>query len=492
MNEDGVSVDESLVCEVEQMLKTLLKERQHTKEHVLQATVCALQRQFDGELVNESFMYQYNNSTPTPTLLSDDLNHTITLQSGSSTTTQHQQPRKKLVRGYLDGCFDLMHSGHYNAIRQAKAICDELVVGVHSDAEILRNKGPPVMNNDERMATVRACKWVDHAEFDTPYTPTIELLDRLGCDFVVHGDDIAVGADGVDVYTKMRDAGRFRVVKRPERISTTDLVGRLLLLTKNHHLHNIDVGSDVALPSTEKHEGEEKKTTLPTPSETSNTLNSTLLATTPNGDQRADRRVSGFLPTTWRLSQFANHRKPKPNDTIVYVDGSFDMFHVGHIEALEKVAQMGTFVYVGLFDDDTINQHAGCNFPIMNLHERVLNVLSCKYVDEVVMGAPFELTKDLCRTLNVSVVATLPSGLEYMNLYPSSDSSSENAEENRLQEIQSLEKVRICAVTTSRLLSTDDVIHRIVANRMKYERRNRTRVAKEETYLADKSYVQEA
>jgi ethanolamine-phosphate cytidylyltransferase len=36
-----------------------------------------------------------------------------------------------------------------------------LVVGVHSDAEILKNKGPTVMNEEERYEAVRACKWVD-------------------------------------------------------------------------------------------------------------------------------------------------------------------------------------------------------------------------------------------------------------------------------------------------------------------------------------------
>jgi ethanolamine-phosphate cytidylyltransferase len=68
---------------------------------------------------------------------------------------------KKPIRTYIDGCFDIMHSGHYNAIRQAKQLTDILVVGVHSDAEILKHKGPPVMNEEERLATVRACKWVD-------------------------------------------------------------------------------------------------------------------------------------------------------------------------------------------------------------------------------------------------------------------------------------------------------------------------------------------
>jgi hypothetical protein len=36
--------------------------------------------------------------------------------------------------------------------------------------------------------------------------------------------------------------------------------------------------------------------------------------------------VSNFLPTTWRISQFANNRVPKPDDTVVYIDGAFDLY----------------------------------------------------------------------------------------------------------------------------------------------------------------------
>ena len=47
---------------------------------------------------------------------------------------------KKPVRIWVDGCFDLFHFGHCNAIRQAKAFGDELVVGIHSDEEIKKQK----------------------------------------------------------------------------------------------------------------------------------------------------------------------------------------------------------------------------------------------------------------------------------------------------------------------------------------------------------------
>lgn len=37
----------------------------------------------------------------------------------------------------------------------------------------------------------------------------------------------------------------------------------------------------------------------------------------------------------------------------------------------------------------------GLGYPLMNLHERSLSVLGCRYVDEIIMGAPWEVTKDM-------------------------------------------------------------------------------------------------
>lgn len=62
--------------------------------------------------------------------------------------------KKKPVRVYMDGCFDMMHYGHCNALRQARALGDQLVVGVVSDAEIIANKGPPVTPLDERLVPI--------------------------------------------------------------------------------------------------------------------------------------------------------------------------------------------------------------------------------------------------------------------------------------------------------------------------------------------------
>jgi hypothetical protein len=48
--------------------------------------------------------------------------------------------------------------------------------------------------------------------------------------------------------------------------------------------------------------------------------------------------------------------------------------------------------------------HRGAHHPIMHLHERSLSVLACRYVDEVIIGAPWEVTKDMITTFNISLV----------------------------------------------------------------------------------------
>jgi cytidyltransferase-like protein len=91
----------------------------------------------------------------------------------------------------------------------------------------------------------------------------------------------------------------------------------------------------------------------------------------------------------------------------VYVDGSWDVFHAGHVEALRVAASMGDFLLVGIHDDAEVRARRGGapHLPIMNVHERALSVLACRFVDEVVIGAPTNLTVDLVKTFNISIVA---------------------------------------------------------------------------------------
>eukprot|EP01029_Cantina_marsupialis_P022907 TRINITY_DN562_c0_g2_i1.p1 TRINITY_DN562_c0_g2~~TRINITY_DN562_c0_g2_i1.p1 ORF type:complete len:431 (+),score=135.21 TRINITY_DN562_c0_g2_i1:87-1379(+) len=384
--------------------------------------------------------------------------------TGSNVKSLTQSMRKdgdKPVRVYVDGCFDIMHSGHYNVLRQAKQLGDIVVAGVHSDAEILINKGHTVMKNDERIAAVKACKWVDEVVFDTPYSPTIELLDSLNCDFGVHGDDLPIGADGNSCYDALMRAGRLRIVKRTEGVSTTDIVGRLLLMDRSHFTDEPEP-LETETGARPRCSSDVQESDLPTADDT------VLL-----------RAKHSFLPTSWRISQFSNRNHPKSTDTVVYVDGAFDLFHVGHIELLKRAKEMGTFLLVGVHSDQLVNEKRGKNFPVMNLHERVLNVLSCKYVDDVVIGAPWQVSTDMIKTFNIKCVAC---GTNTKLDDPSSEDDAYVVAraEGILREVPS-----------EIPLTTHAVIRRIIDNHEQYQKRNSTRAQKEQDYLQTKEFMDE-
>lgn len=116
--------------------------------------------------------------------------------------------------------------------------------------------------------------------------------------------------------------------------------------------------------------------------------------------------VSRFLPTTRRIVQFsAGAAAARPGDRVVYLDGAFDLFHPGHVAALRAARALGDFLLVGVHSDEDVRARRGVGRPIMDLHERALSVLACRFVNEVVIGAPAVLTEDLLTTFNVAVVA---------------------------------------------------------------------------------------
>lgn len=56
----------------------------------------------------------------------------------------------------------MVHFGHANSLRQAKALGDKLIVGVHTDAEIKKHKGPPVFTEEERFASISRLLYCSH------------------------------------------------------------------------------------------------------------------------------------------------------------------------------------------------------------------------------------------------------------------------------------------------------------------------------------------
>ena len=68
-----------------------------------------------------------------------------------------------MVIGYTAGVFDLFHVGHLNMLKNAKAMCDKLIVGVTTDELVSYKHKKAVIPFEERLEIVRNIKFVDAA-----------------------------------------------------------------------------------------------------------------------------------------------------------------------------------------------------------------------------------------------------------------------------------------------------------------------------------------
>ena len=152
--------------------------------------------------------------------------------------------------------------------------------------------------------------------------------------------------------------GRFKQFKRTTGVSTTSITGKLLRLVEQ---------DDVA-------------------------------------DKEIEPPKQQFLQTVSRIRHFSNTREPKPTDRIVYLAASCDLMHSGVIERIKKAKEQGDFLYIGLWSDEMIRYYRGQKYPLQCMQERLLMALSCTYVDDVIIEAPYIVTEDLIKSLNISKV----------------------------------------------------------------------------------------
>lgn len=89
---------------------------------------------------------------------------------------------------YCYVCGDILHKGHIEHLKNAKALGDKLIVGVLTDTAIMEKKPRPAMSFDERFDLVRSLKWVDVAVAQHAYSP-LDNVRTLKPDILVEATD---------------------------------------------------------------------------------------------------------------------------------------------------------------------------------------------------------------------------------------------------------------------------------------------------------------
>lgn len=125
--------------------------------------------------------------------------------------------------GFTCSCFDLFHAGHIMMLREAKAQCDYLIVGLQTDPTLDRpEKNKPVQSITERYIQLSACKYVDEIIVYATEQDLVDVLQAFPIDIRILGEEYS------DRYFTGDDLEmEFYFNKRQHGFSTTELRNRI-------------------------------------------------------------------------------------------------------------------------------------------------------------------------------------------------------------------------------------------------------------------------
>lgn len=127
--------------------------------------------------------------------------------------------------GFTCSCFDLFHAGHIMMLKEAKSICDYLIVGLQTDPTIDRpEKNKPIQSVFERFVQLDACKWVDEVVVYATEKDLLDILHSYPINVRVVGDEYK----DKDFTGKHLDHIEIYYNSRKHSFSTTELRKRVI------------------------------------------------------------------------------------------------------------------------------------------------------------------------------------------------------------------------------------------------------------------------
>lgn len=132
----------------------------------------------------------------------------------------------------------------------------------------------------------------------------------------------------------------------------------------------------------------------------------------------------------------------------IYLDGVFDLFHRGHLEAIKTAKNLypDTWLIVGVVSDKDTESYK--RIPIINEIDRVEIIKSLKMVDEVIFPCPMSTTREFIEENKIDMV-----------VHGFADENDWKKQEKYFEEIIKLGKFK--RIIYYNKCSTTDIIKRI-------------------------------
>ena len=96
-----------------------------------------------------------------------------------------------MVKVWVNGCFDVLHRGHYELFNYAKSLGDKLAVGIDSDEKVSTDKGPdrPYNNINDRVYALQSLKAINEVYVFNSRKELEDLIENFQPDYLVVGSD---------------------------------------------------------------------------------------------------------------------------------------------------------------------------------------------------------------------------------------------------------------------------------------------------------------
>lgn len=136
--------------------------------------------------------------------------------------TSIRKTNKKIV--FSNGCFDLLHKGHRDLIKQSFSFGDILILGLNSDESVKRLKGEdrPIQNEIERKKALLNTGYVNEVYIFDDDTP-LELINLIKPDILVKGGDYTPN-EIVGFEEVTSSGGEIKIVQLTPGFSTTSTI----------------------------------------------------------------------------------------------------------------------------------------------------------------------------------------------------------------------------------------------------------------------------
>ena len=151
---------------------------------------------------------------------------TSTVSKDEVTNLETSKSNREQVIVFTNGCFDIIHSGHLDLLKEAKSYGDKLIVGLNSDKSVSKLKGPerPIIGQSERKKILSALKFVDEVIIFNEENP-LKLIKKLKPSILVKGADYTekqvVGGAFVESY-----GGEIKLVKLTKGKSSSKIINK--------------------------------------------------------------------------------------------------------------------------------------------------------------------------------------------------------------------------------------------------------------------------